>query len=283
MGLSHPDGDAFRSSKLLARLGARVIPYSMKGWAPGCHRGIPDGHLVLLIHSAAPIGLTTPFENSGRIPVSLSGIREGPVALWHSGGEEGVQVDLPFRLVRALWGAPAAFVNRVVSLADIDASLGNQLLDAVMGEPEPIRRREAVSGVLAGRLGDLSPPSLMERAWDRLYQEGGNLRIAELAREFSVSRRYLSRLFGDEVGVAPKVIARLFRVMTSRTKLMSALRPGITSIALEAGFSDHSHMIAQWKRVAGLTPRQWLCEEFPFLQDTALMSRGESDRDGNAS
>jgi AraC-like DNA-binding protein len=252
---------------VLSVLGARAVPYTMKGWPPGSHRGLPDGRLVLLVSTTEPVSVEGPQHGPMRMGVSLAGIHDGAVAIRHHGREEGVQVDLTPRLVRALFGiSPGTLVNRIVPVSDLDSTLEDQLVEAARRTSPPLQRAAAIENILAARLGGVPAPRLVDHAWGLLESSGGSLRIAVLARDLGVSRRYLDRLFLDEAGLPPKSVARMFRVMRSRRYLAAAARPSLVEAALAAGFFDQSHMIGDWKQIAGMTPGEWLREELPYFQ-----------------
>ena len=83
----------------------------------------------------------------------------------------------------------------------------------------------------------------------RIVASGGTLRIESLAREIGISRQHLARQFLHHVGVSPKTFAR---VMRFRRVLHAS--GDWADVALANGFYDQSHLIAEFRELAGTTP-----------------------------
>jgi AraC-like DNA-binding protein len=81
----------------------------------------------------------------------------------------------------------------------------------------------------------------------------GNIRIDELAREIGISRQHLARQFLHHVGISPKTFARVMRFRRVSDSL-SANDVDWADVAAEHGFYDQSHLIADFRELAGTTP-----------------------------
>ncbi len=81
----------------------------------------------------------------------------------------------------------------------------------------------------------------------------GNMRIDELAREIGISRQHLARQFLHHVGVSPKTFARVMR-FRRLTDSLSTSGVDWADVAAEHGFYDQSHLIADFRELAGTTP-----------------------------
>lgn len=82
-----------------------------------------------------------------------------------------------------------------------------------------------------------------------------DLSLTELASVINISPTYFASLFKTIMGIPPHqyVIQQRVeqaKVMLKRTDL------AIADIALQVGFSSHSHLTQQFKRVTGTTPKQ---------------------------
>lgn len=92
----------------------------------------------------------------------------------------------------------------------------------------------------------------VDEAVARIAESGGTLRIDPLAREIGISRQHLARQFLHHVGVSPKTFARVMRFRRV-TETLPADRDW-ADVAAANGFYDQSHLIAEFRELAGITP-----------------------------
>ena len=79
------------------------------------------------------------------------------------------------------------------------------------------------------------------------------LSVGELAKLSHLSASQLTRRFRKLFGATPHEYIMRVRVDAART-LLEESRRTISDIALEVGFTDHSHFIRTFKHVRGMTP-----------------------------
>ncbi len=79
--------------------------------------------------------------------------------------------------------------------------------------------------------------------------------LKELADLVGLSPFYLVRAFGKEMGLAPHEFLTQVRV-THAMKLLALGLP-IVDVALATGFADQSHLTNRFKRIVGVTPKQF--------------------------
>jgi transcriptional regulator GlxA family with amidase domain len=89
---------------------------------------------------------------------------------------------------------------------------------------------------------------------ERRYDEP--LTIATLAAAARMSRYHFLRVFTDVVGVTPHRFLMRTRLLHAAAKLATSRGP-ITGIAFETGFGDLSTFVGTFRRVFGLTPREY--------------------------
>ena len=82
------------------------------------------------------------------------------------------------------------------------------------------------------------------------------LSIDELAKISHLSQSQLTRRFRKLFGSAPHEYIMRVRVDAARTLLEVSHRT-ISDIAMEVGFTDHSHFIRSFKQLRGITPTQY--------------------------
>ncbi|TDB92753.1 AraC family transcriptional regulator [Micromonospora fluostatini] len=87
----------------------------------------------------------------------------------------------------------------------------------------------------------------------------GSVGVGALADELGWSRRHLAATFRREVGLPPKVTARLLRFARAHAALTADRPPGTAApggaeVAARYGYSDQSHLIREFHEFAGVTP-----------------------------
>jgi AraC-like DNA-binding protein len=50
-------------------------------------------------------------------------------------------------------------------------------------------------------------------------------------------------------------------------QMRSSGRPRLAEIAARCGYADQAHLTREWQAIAGCTPRRWIAEELPYVQD----------------
>jgi transcriptional regulator GlxA family with amidase domain len=74
-----------------------------------------------------------------------------------------------------------------------------------------------------------------------------------VADRLGVTARHLRRAFAESIGIGPKEFARTVRLR--RAVAMSAASSDWGPIAAAAGYYDQAHLIADFRKLVGLTPR----------------------------
>jgi AraC-like DNA-binding protein len=135
----------------------------------------------------------------------------------------------------ALWGHEgASFYERLVETENV-----TELLACVSGVLARARRFESSSAHLARRAARLL--------------DAGEARIDRVAARLGITDRHLRRAFTEHVGVGPKDYARSVRLQ--RAVRLAATSNDWGRIALDAGYYDQAHFIADFRQLVGVTPR----------------------------
>jgi AraC-like DNA-binding protein len=230
---------------------------------PARHRVLPDGCVDILFQSdgggpfaGAVVGtMTRAMVVEESLPAAYVAVRFRPgMAGGFLGGAD--LVELTDRSV------PWAAVGGDLRVGDHDA-LADRLW-RVKGTPEQVRLVEAyllrrLAGVRDRRDPLVDP--LVGAAIERLQWSAGASRIATLAADLGVSRQHLRRRFLAKVGITPKVFARVVRLRRAVDALLQSPRPRLVDLALDGGYSDQPHLVADFVELAGLAPTAFLAEQ----------------------
>lgn len=261
-----------RPAPALQPLIARYVGYRFEGFAPGFHQGLPSRYMTVIISLDAPVDLRA-MPDAGQRPGSfmttVGGLHAVPATIAHDGTQIGISVDLAPLGARRLFGLPAgALGSTVVELGDLLGSRAAELVDRLVEADGWADRFAILDDVLVRSLAEASQPAPeVVRAWKRLVTSGGAVEIGRLAEEVAWSRRHLSQRFQAELGLSPKVAARVLRFDRAVRLLRRPQRPGLAEVAVACGYADQAHLNRDWRRLAGCTPTRWLAEELPNTQD----------------
>ena len=98
---------------------------------------------------------------------------------------------------------------------------------------------------------------------ERIRGAAGWLRVEELAAESGLSRQRVHELFRREVGLAPKVLARIHRFHRALALLRDSREMPWAQLAVECGYYDQSHLVRDVRAFAGCAPRELLAAPAP--------------------
>jgi AraC-like DNA-binding protein len=189
-----------------------------------------------------------------------SGLYAGHVVIDSIGESACVQVNFTPLGAYRFFGLPmreiAAQMVKLDELADPEiAELRRRLEDATSWE----RRLDVTQNFVMARIrrGPL-PDRAVVSAYRELAFCHGDIRIAAVARRLGWSRKHLSQRFHDEVGIAPKALARLFRFNRLLALATESAAADWAGLAAECGFADQAHLTREFAELGGTTPARWL-------------------------
>jgi AraC-like DNA-binding protein len=101
-------------------------------------------------------------------------------------------------------------------------------------------------------------------AWTaaEIERSAGGARVAALRRETGYSKTRFVAAFREQIGLAPKLYARIVRFRRVLAMLETPAN-ALAEVALATGYYDQPHMNAEFREFAGVTPRQFLATRFP--------------------
>jgi AraC-like DNA-binding protein len=259
-----------RPHPALARHVVRYLGYREHSTTPVRRRQAPAGSCPLILGLGPPIRLYGPAGPSVAASF-LAGMHDGPVLTEFVGHQHGLQVDLSPLGVFALLGRPMTDLTNVTpQLTELDvpdlACLPARLAEA----PDWPHRFALLDDVLLRRLDASAarPDPEVAWAWRRLVRSAGRVGVQELADDTGWSRRHLLTRFRMQVGLGPKTAARVLRFHHAAQLLAPAsvygtattAPPTISDVAAACGYADQSHLVREFRALAGCTPTEYLSE-----------------------
>lgn len=215
----------------------------------------------LIISFGAPfaIGLGRAPGDDDRFASFAAGLFGGPVHIRSHGEAHCLQIDFTPPGAYRFFGLPMHLLaDRMVPLDDLaDADLAT--LRQALGEARNWPTRFAlVEGFVGARLarGKAASPAVAW-AYESLVATGGGIAIARLADRLDCSRKHLAARFRDEIGAAPKTVARIARFNRATDIARAEKTSGWADVAAACGYADQAHLVREFNDFAGLTPTAW--------------------------
>jgi AraC-like DNA-binding protein len=212
----------------------------------------PEIHLVVRFGPSAHRGLD----------VHAMGTRQTAHRKLIRNGQRTVTARLHLGAHEAVLGVPAsAIAGRIVALEDLwgDAAT-RRLCDRLAAARDTVDAAAILESAIAERVasadGRRARARLALDAADRLTSANVNA----VADDLGVSERHLRRIFREALGVSPKAFAKLTRFHRALRAVRQDGHASWASIAAEAGYYDQAHLIAEFRAIAGVTPRALLSE-----------------------
>ena len=185
----------------------------------------------------------------------VAGVHQRPVTIASDGGAVCVQVDLyPSAAHRILGLDMGAVRNTIVDVADLHRHRYQRLHSQLARATAWPDRFAIVDLFLTDALGKRGS-ELADWAVRRIVSTRGTARIDQLATDAGCSRKHLSTVFRQTVGVSPKALSRIARFEHAFDLASNSSTP-LADIAIAAGYADQAHMTRDFTAFAESTPHQ---------------------------
>jgi AraC-like DNA-binding protein len=227
---------------------------SLAGWheradGPVRRHELPGGRIVLVVSFGPSLDI-----DGRRFTSFAAGLHDAPVLTEHAGLGHGMQAYLSPLGARRLFGVPMGELTRqVVELEDLIGPAAGELAERLAEAPGWAARFDIFERAIAERVLAAPPvPPDIEWAWQRLLLSDGATPAGELAAELGWSRRHLAATFREQLGMPPKMLARILRF----ERALERLRAGddLAALALDCGYYDQAHFNRDFREFAGTTP-----------------------------
>ena len=197
----------------------------------------------------------------------VAGLGDGPTETEHAGVQEGIQLNLHPLGARRLFALPLSELrDRALPFADLLPE--QRALCAELAElPSWDARFDRVEAFLRARLHD-APAADPIVSWtlQRLAAAHGQADLGALVGELGYSHKHLIARFHDQVGVPPKLWARLLRFERLRKELTRRRMRSWAELAVTCGYYDQAHLARDVRQFTGGPP-------------SALLQPGEAFQD----
>ena len=168
-------------------------------------------------------------------------------------------------MAKAILGVPAhELTNRMVDLESFWEGDAERLRERLARCSGPDERLTVVEQALVGRAaqGDGAADRPAVETLCGWLSGRPHQTVAAIAEEMGLSHRRAIRLMADHVGLRPVQFRRVQRFRRAVADIGFGSDPW-TDVAYGAGYADQPHMIREFRRLAGMTPVEYLERRSP--------------------
>jgi AraC-like DNA-binding protein len=248
-------------------------------WSPACLAGIverlwhfsgctalprervlPNGLLELIVHLGPRFSLVTADGAAPCAEVGISGIQTRPMIV-EAPAESCVVVGIQFSPAGAYAVLRQPLHDLTALDVDLEALLGSAAAELAESCHEAPTTDACLTAARQWILGRLRVQHCVDEpvAWvaDQIRQRHGDVSIATLRDRVGLTKSRLASTFREQMGVTPKLYARIhrFRRVVTRLREPSA---SLGALAVESGYYDQSHLTTEFRELSGLTPGEYL-------------------------
>lgn len=250
-------------ARALPRAELRPYVHEYVGWwdhsgLDVCRRELPGDLVPIIINFGSPVKI---YANDARtewreFDSFTTGVFDTYVLVGTSGLSGGLQINLTIPGARVVLGAPLGeLLNTVVSLADVFGASASSLASQLFDAPDWASRFAIVERELMLRVARVkAPAAAVMHSSARLLAADGRVPISALAQDAGCSQKHLIAQFRRELGVTPKMLARVLRFGAALKRLNRGAR--LLDVALGCGYYDQAHFDRDFRAFAGVTPTE---------------------------
>jgi AraC-like DNA-binding protein len=125
-------------------------------------------------------------------------------------------------------------------------------------------RIEVADRFLGGRLPSPRTVSPVVSAARRMHRHDGQVTVSDLAASVELGVRQFERRFKEEIGMPPKLYARVVRFEAALRDKATSPKRRWTEIAHDLGYFDQMHMVHDFNRLSGASPSV-ICEQLDMF------------------
>ncbi|HKV33796.1 MAG TPA: helix-turn-helix domain-containing protein [Pyrinomonadaceae bacterium] len=216
-------------------------------------RILPDGCVELILNFGDRFLQHVGGEKRRQPRNFIVGQMTGPIVISASGVVRLLGIRFQPGGTRPFIDLPAnEITDRVVALEDLSRRFERSLLRVCESAVNLDQKIFAVDEYLVSRLKDGKfDPHLLALAAN-VIDRRGLVSVDQLAAYAGVSSRQLERRFLQEVGLGPKLLARIVRFQQVFRAVES--NPAWAEVAVECGYYDQAHLIRDFNQFAQQTP-----------------------------
>jgi AraC-like DNA-binding protein len=240
-------------------------------------RILPDGCVELILNFGDRFLQHTGGERTHQPRNFIVGQMTGPILISATGAVQLLGIRFQPGGTRPFLDVPAhEITDKVGELGGLSGGFERGLLDTCARAEKLDQKIAAVDAWLVSRLGENRfDPHLLALA-ARVIDCRGLVSVDQLAENAGVSSRQLERRFLQDVGIGPKLLARIVRFQQV-FRAVGQSNPAWSEVAVECGYYDQAHLIRDFNQFAQQTPAVLFASQSALTESFTRKARRHSN------
>ena len=155
------------------------------------------------------------------------------------------------------------FYNQTIALSQLLKDETHSVEDELSATSDFYKRITIIEKFLYLQLLKNNKPYIINRITDcinTIKNSGGMADIDQLASRACLSRKQFERHFNEYIGISPKTYLKIIRFQYSIYCKQLNPTTKLSNIAYDSGYFDQSHMINEYRKLSGKTPKEFFSE-----------------------
>jgi AraC-like DNA-binding protein len=221
-------------------------------------RELPTGEVALIISLGPRWRSIDPVTGAsvGTLRSFIAGLDDTYSLVDSETSGAAIQVDFTPIGARQLLQLPMHLISkRTTELTDLLGNEADRLVRQLVEAQDWPNRFLTLDKFLLARIRQYRRSTReIDWAWRQLDLSRGSVRVQQISDQLGWTRKRLVKAFRDEIGIPPKVLARVLRFRRTLIEFNLQTIPDFSQLAAHCGYSDQAHMIREFKDFSGLTP-----------------------------
>jgi AraC-like DNA-binding protein len=162
--------------------------------------------------------------------------------------------------INQLLGIPAYNLrDTIIKIEDFFGSQGLELQEQLLEQSDLQSKLRLLNTFFMGIVSEKSPKNkiLIQASLNFIVKNQGLVSLHQLVKHTGYTERHIERIFMETIGLNPKKFSNIIR-LHSFIKYIKEGSNDLTTNAYDAGYSDQSHLIRDFKKYTGITPKEYL-------------------------
>ena len=240
-------------------------------------RILPDGCVELILNFGDRFLQHVDGERRRQPRNFIVGQMTGPILISASGVVRLLGIRFQPGGTRPFLDLPAnEITDRVIELGSLSWQFERSLLDSCEHAVELDQKIAALDAYLTSRLNDARFGSNLLALAATIIDRRGLVSVDQLASRAGVSSRQLERRFLQEVGLGPKLLARIVRFQQV-FRAVDQSNPAWADVAIECGYYDQAHLIRDFNQFAQQSPAVLFASQSALTESFTRKTRQHSN------